>query len=113
VPKSLSSNAWNYREEKKRILTYRGRVNRYVSCLLILKYPLYTQVRIHFALSVPPSSPSPRYFSPHTDDIYNNTMRARILSISFANVSRTRREPRQGWTKGRGEVKATMNEGAF
>lgn len=42
------------KKKKERTLTYRGRVGRYVSCLLILKCPLYAQVRIHLALSVSP-----------------------------------------------------------
>jgi len=55
---------------------------------------LYAQVRIHYILGLSPFS------LPFA--IQNNAMRARILSVSFANASRAKRD-----RKGHGEIKAT------
>jgi len=73
-------------------------VARYISCLLILKCPFYAQVRIHLVLSVS----SFILFFPGllvslTDVVHNKyMMRARILSISFANAIRTKCDNRDG-----------------
>lgn len=71
----------------------RGRVARYGSCLLILKCPLYAQVRIHHILGLSPFPPPAAF----------KIMRCGREFSRFLS----RMPPVQRDREGRGEVKAT------